>query len=116
MPPVPIDHEIDVVTRREGLERTGTPNAVRAGRKVGCGQGGIVAECDGGGPEPGRLLGQASDVRTGRERHDPEGVRVRGQHLDRLSPDRSGGPDQRDAQRLGGLGPPVRRGRRRHRA
>ena len=66
-------------------------------RQVQAGQRGRIAERDRGRTEPGGLFGEERPVRAGRQRHDPERIRMAGQHVDRLSADRTGRADQRDA-------------------
>ena len=93
------DDEVDVVTGRERLERIRPADAFRAGRQVQAARPGVVGQCDRRRPEARGLFGEQRPIRTRRERGHDEGVRVRGEDLDRLAPDRSGRAEEGDALR-----------------
>ena len=103
------DDEVDVVARRELGERVVARGPLRARRQVLAVKGMRVGDRHDRRPEPARLLRERRSIATGRQRDHAEELRVRGDDLDRLGPDRTRGAEERDAARL-------RRGRRRHTA
>ena len=84
------DHEVDVVTRGQLDEGIRPADAFRAGRKVQAGRAWLGGEGDGRRPQALSLLGEERRVGAGGQGHHPEGVRQRGQDVDRLAPDRAG--------------------------
>ena len=109
------DDEVDVVACRERLEGVRATDALRAGRQVQAGYRRPVSERDGRRTQPGGLLGEERAIRTGRERDDPERLRVAREDIHSLAADRTGGADQGDAARLDRWAvPAVSRRRRRH--
>ena len=98
-PPVPDHDEVDVVAGRQPLERVRPADAFGAGRQVQPGERGAVAQGDRGRTKARGLLGQEAGVRAGRERHDPECLRMRVEDLDGLAADRAGRAEERDAAR-----------------
>ena len=98
-PPVRDDDEVDVVARRQRLERVGAADEPRAARQVQAGRGGLVAQRHDGGSESRGLLGEQRGVGARRQGDDPERVRLGRQHVDRLAPDRAGRAEQRDPAR-----------------
>ena len=98
-PPVPTDHEIHVVPRRQALQRIVTRDALGPGGQVERAESVGGGQRDRGWPDSRRLLGEELAVAAGREGDDPEGVRVGRQDLDRLAPDRPGRAEQRHPAR-----------------
>ena len=99
------DHQVDVVARRELLERVGPADPLRAGRQVQPGDGPGIAKGHGGGSQPRGLLGQQRPVGARRQRDDPEGVRVRGRTSTAWRPIEPVEP--RRATPRGGRSPPA---------
>ena len=94
------DHdEVDVVAGGQPFERVRPADAFRAGRQVQPGERRAVTQRDRGRTEARGLLGEEAGVRAGRERDDPEGLRMRVEDLDRLAADRAGRAEERDAAR-----------------
>ena len=91
------DHDVDVVTGGECLERIRSPDARDGGWEVEARECGLVTERDGAGPQPAGLLREESRVGAGRECDDRECIGVRGKDLDGLASDRTRRTEERDA-------------------
>ena len=82
--------QVDVLARGQPDQRVGTALAGGIGRQLERSDRHLVGERNDGRSQLRRLFGEERSVGARGERHDPEGLRVRSQHVDRLPPDRSG--------------------------
>ncbi len=92
--------QVDVLARSQPDKRVGTALAGGIGRQLERSDRHLVSQGDHGRSHARGLLGKERTVGARGERHDPEGLRVRSQHVDRLPPDRSGGTEEGDPARL----------------